>query len=190
MFVPRDAETALDAKTDPVVKTADDAGSPQGPDVPILDLSSAVRFGVRLDASAAFEDWRAATVAPAPGSPPTVTALGATAGVGSVGTTGQSAGATDGSGIAQSSFAMTADGQATSKSDSAPVESKDGSRFEPAPAGGPDDDDDGDGLTNVQEVRLGTDPRYFDSDHDGVSDAAEVKAGTNPVDPDSDHGAS
>jgi hypothetical protein len=39
----------------------------------------------------------------------------------------------------------------------------------------PEDDDDGDGLTNIEEVRLGTDPSRADTDGDGLSDGDEVK---------------
>jgi len=42
-------------------------------------------------------------------------------------------------------------------------------------------DDDGDGLTNVQEDTLGTDRGNPDSDGDGISDGVEV--GSNPADP-------
>jgi hypothetical protein len=47
-------------------------------------------------------------------------------------------------------------------------------------------DTDGDGLTNLQEFQLGTDPRNPDTDGDGVSDGEEVKRGTNPLNPDTD----
>lgn len=46
---------------------------------------------------------------------------------------------------------------------------------------------DGDGLTNLQEFLLGTDPRKRDTDGDGYSDGEEVATGFNPLDP-SDHG--
>jgi hypothetical protein len=50
-----------------------------------------------------------------------------------------------------------------------------------------DPDDDNDGLTDVQEVALGTNPLLADSDADGAGDAVEVNTlGTNPLDPDSD----
>src|SRR6478672_6845938 len=47
-------------------------------------------------------------------------------------------------------------------------------------------DPDGDGLTNLQEFQLGTDPRNPDTDGDGVSDGEEVKRGTNPLNADTD----
>jgi len=47
-------------------------------------------------------------------------------------------------------------------------------------------DPDGDGLTNLQEMGLSTDPRVADSDADGLHDGAEMTAGTNPLDKDTD----
>jgi hypothetical protein len=48
-------------------------------------------------------------------------------------------------------------------------------------------DDDGDGLSNSQELALGTDPNNPDTDGDGLSDGAEVNQyGTNPRNNDSD----
>ncbi len=47
-------------------------------------------------------------------------------------------------------------------------------------------DRDGDGLSNVREYLLGTDPGQADSDGDGLEDAAEVARGTNPTRADSD----
>ena len=47
-------------------------------------------------------------------------------------------------------------------------------------------DCDGDGLTNVEEAALETDPNNADSDNDGLSDGEEVSLGTNPSLPDSD----
>lgn len=43
-------------------------------------------------------------------------------------------------------------------------------------------DDDGDGLTNLQEFQLGTDPRSKDSDGDGMPDHWEYEQGLDPTD--------
>lgn len=43
-------------------------------------------------------------------------------------------------------------------------------------------DDDGDGLSNIQEDALGTDSNLSDTDGDGAADGAEFVAGTNPLD--------
>ena len=47
-------------------------------------------------------------------------------------------------------------------------------------------DTDNDGLTNAEEIALGTSISSADSDGDGISDAIEVADGTNPKDSDSD----
>ena len=47
----------------------------------------------------------------------------------------------------------------------------------------PGGDPDSDGLSNLQELQLGTDPNAADTDGDGVSDGAEVAAGTDPLNP-------
>lgn len=47
-------------------------------------------------------------------------------------------------------------------------------------------DSDGDGLTDIEEQTLGTDPNNADSDNDGISDGDEVRGGTDPRNPDSD----
>jgi YD repeat-containing protein len=44
-------------------------------------------------------------------------------------------------------------------------------------------DPDGDGLTNAQEIHLGTDPLNADTDGDGYPDGLEVALGSNPLDP-------
>jgi YD repeat-containing protein len=44
-------------------------------------------------------------------------------------------------------------------------------------------DPDGDGLTNAQEITLGTDPFRADTDGDGFNDGVEVTEGSNPLDP-------
>jgi hypothetical protein len=49
-----------------------------------------------------------------------------------------------------------------------------------------DDDIDGDGVLNDDEVALGIDPTDPDSDDDGLDDGEEVSLGTDPSDPDSD----
>ncbi|NBT48518.1 MAG: DUF5011 domain-containing protein, partial [Actinobacteria bacterium] len=46
----------------------------------------------------------------------------------------------------------------------------------------PAGDEDGDGLSNSQEMTLGTSPYQKDSDGDGVNDPVEVADGTNPSD--------
>ncbi|MFN8391821.1 MAG: fibronectin type III domain-containing protein [Bdellovibrionota bacterium] len=45
-----------------------------------------------------------------------------------------------------------------------------------------DDDDDNDGLSDVFETSIGTNPLDVDSDHDGYFDAREVQDGSNPLD--------
>jgi hypothetical protein len=47
----------------------------------------------------------------------------------------------------------------------------------------PDDDADGDGLTNAFEVAIGTDPLNPDTDGDGMPDGWEVFYGLNPLNP-------
>ena len=47
-------------------------------------------------------------------------------------------------------------------------------------------DSDGDGLTDAEEMDLGTDPNDPDSDGDGLNDGYEIDIGTDPNDPDSD----
>ncbi len=45
----------------------------------------------------------------------------------------------------------------------------------------PTQDSDGDGLTNAQEISLGTNPLNIDTDGDGLPDGWEVHFGTNPL---------
>jgi len=45
-------------------------------------------------------------------------------------------------------------------------------------------DSDGDGLSDKKEIEIGTDPLKADSDGDGISDFIEVNNGTNPLNPD------
>jgi hypothetical protein len=47
----------------------------------------------------------------------------------------------------------------------------------------PNDDPDGDGLTNLEEYRYDTDPNNIDTDEDGFTDGEEILAGTDPLDP-------
>ena len=47
-------------------------------------------------------------------------------------------------------------------------------------------DDDNDGISDVEEKRLHTDPYKADTDGDGLSDSEELKLGTNPINPDTD----
>lgn len=50
-------------------------------------------------------------------------------------------------------------------------------------------DSDGDGLSDISESELGTDPYNYDTDNDGLSDGAEVNTHrTNPLSPDTDSG--
>ena len=52
----------------------------------------------------------------------------------------------------------------------------------------PGEDPDNDGLTNLQEQSLGTDPLVDDTDHDGLKDGYEVNVShTNPLSKDSDN---
>lgn len=56
------------------------------------------------------------------------------------------------------------------------------------PPGGinPTADTDGDGVTDYQEIALGTNPSAVDSDGDGLTDGQEVTLGTNPLSADTD----
>ena len=47
------------------------------------------------------------------------------------------------------------------------------------------EDTDNDGLTNEEELGIGTDPLMTDTDGDGYDDGIEIKIGSDPLDPDS-----
>ncbi len=47
-------------------------------------------------------------------------------------------------------------------------------------------DTDGDGIPDAQEIAMGTNPKLADSDGDGLTDAEELKLGTNPLSKDTD----
>lgn len=49
-----------------------------------------------------------------------------------------------------------------------------------------DEDNDNDGLTNIEEQEAGTNPQYKDTDHDGLNDIDELKQGTDPLNADTD----
>lgn len=49
-----------------------------------------------------------------------------------------------------------------------------------------DQDWDGDGIKNADEVRHGTNLQSEDTDNDGISDGDETKLGTNPIEADTD----
>ncbi|MFX3683367.1 calcium-binding protein [Streptococcus suis] len=44
-------------------------------------------------------------------------------------------------------------------------------------------DSDQEGLTDAQELALGTDPQSVDTDGDGQSDLEELQSGHSPLDP-------
>ena len=52
-------------------------------------------------------------------------------------------------------------------------------------ATGPDGDDDGDDVTNSEELQRGTNPFLADTDGDGWNDRAEIDDGTDPLNPNS-----
>jgi hypothetical protein len=57
----------------------------------------------------------------------------------------------------------------------------------PPPGGAnPNADTDGDGISDYQEISLGTNPSVVDTDGDGLSDSQEIQAGTNPLAADTD----
>ncbi len=50
----------------------------------------------------------------------------------------------------------------------------------------PEADTDKDGLPDIEEAELGTDPNNLDTDADGLDDGEELEWGTDPLDPDTD----
>jgi hypothetical protein len=74
----------------------------------------------------------------------------------------------------------------SSANDGIPDDWKIAHGFDPSDPSVAGQDTDGDGLTNLQEFQLGTDPRNPDTDGDGVPDGEEVKRGTNPLNADTD----
>ncbi|AZZ92100.1 RHS repeat protein [Hahella sp. KA22] len=50
-------------------------------------------------------------------------------------------------------------------------------------------DDDGDGLNNIMEIKIGTNPRSEDTDNDGIPDGWEIRFGLNPLRDDSSEDA-
>ena len=58
--------------------------------------------------------------------------------------------------------------------------------LDPNDLDGPNGDLDGDGLTNNEEVLIGTDPENPDTDGDGMDDGTEVEVGADPLDTDTD----
>lgn len=58
-----------------------------------------------------------------------------------------------------------------------------GNRFSVASSAATGVDSDGDGLSDAQEILLGTDPFDPDSDRDGFSDGVEVASGSDPLNP-------
>ena len=50
-----------------------------------------------------------------------------------------------------------------------------------------EDDNDNDGLTNLQEYEIGTNPNNPDTDGDGITDGEEVRRGLNPINKDTDY---
>lgn len=46
-------------------------------------------------------------------------------------------------------------------------------------------DTDGDGISDEDEIRIGTNPYDADTDHDGYPDGLEIALGSDPLDPNS-----
>jgi len=50
-----------------------------------------------------------------------------------------------------------------------------------------ENDSDGDGISDADEIKNGTDPKHADSDGDGLTDGEELRYGTNPNESDTDN---
>ncbi len=88
---------------------------------------------------------------------------------------------TDGGGVFDLAEIIRGSNPLDAADDSLADEAFQGGVFGPSDAAPPDDDLDDDGLLNVEEVELGTDPLNPDTDGGGVSDYDEIQVGTEPI---------
>ncbi len=93
-----------------------------------------------------------------------------------------------GGGLNTSPVARDTDGDGLSDGDEVLITGTDPTRRDTDGDGIDDglEDEDGDGLTAIEELALGTDPRLADTDDDGLDDGIEVALGLDPRRPDSD----